>query len=82
MTKEVVGNFINGRQGDRLGLILFGQNAYLHVPLTLDAASVNSMLRDAVPGMAGSATAIGDAVGLRSAYFARKAGRIPRSSSY
>lgn len=64
LTKEVVGNFINGRHGDRLGLILFGQNAYLHVPLTLDNESVNRMLRDAVPGMAGNATAIGDAIGL------------------
>jgi Ca-activated chloride channel family protein len=64
VTKEVVGDFINGRQGDRLGLILFGQNAYLHVPLTLDAVSVNRMLHDAVPGMAGNATAIGDAIGM------------------
>jgi len=64
VTKEVVGNFIQGRQGDRLGLILFGQNAYLHVPLTLDTASVSRMLNDAVPGMAGNATAIGDAMGL------------------
>ncbi len=64
VTKEVVGNFIKGRQGDRLGLILFGQNAYLHVPLTLDTTSVSRMLNDAVPGMAGNATAIGDAIGL------------------
>lgn len=64
ITKEVVGNFIKGRQGDRLGLILFGQNAYLHVPLTLDTASVSRMLNDAVPGMAGNSTAIGDAIGL------------------
>lgn len=64
VTKEVVGNFINGRQGDRLGLILFGQNAYLHVPLTLDTASVSRMLNETVPGMAGNATAIGDALGL------------------
>jgi Ca-activated chloride channel family protein len=63
VTKEVVGNFIKGRQGDRLGLILFGQNAYLHVPFTLDAMSVSRMLNDAVPGMAGNATAIGDAIG-------------------
>ena len=63
VTKEVVGNFIRGRQGDRLGLILFGQNAYLHVPLTLDIASVSRMLNDAAPGMAGNATAIGDAIG-------------------
>lgn len=63
MTKEVVGNFIEGRQGDRIGLILFGQNAYLHAPLTLDTASVIRMLKDTVPGMAGNATAIGDAIG-------------------
>lgn len=64
VTKEVVGNFIKGRQGDRLGLILFGQSAYLHVPLTLDTTSVNRMLNDTAPGMAGNATAIGDAIGL------------------
>lgn len=64
VTKEVAGNFIKERQGDRLGLILFGQNAYLHVPLTLDTLAVSRMLNDAVPGMAGNATAIGDAIGL------------------
>lgn len=64
VTKDVVGNFIKGRQGDRLGLILFGQNAYLHVPLTLDTDSVSRMLNDAVQGMAGNATAIGDAIGM------------------
>lgn len=64
VTKEVVSNFMKGRLGDRLGLILFGQHAYLHVPLTLDSASVSKMLYDAVPGMAGGATAIGDAIGL------------------
>src|SRR5579862_1346999 len=64
VTKEVVGNFVKGRQGDRLGLILFGKNAYLHVPLTLDTAAVCRMLQDAVPGLAGNATAIGDAIGL------------------
>lgn len=64
VTKEVVGNFIKGRQGDRLGLILFGQNAYLHTPLTTDATSVSRMLNDAATGMAGNATAIGDALGL------------------
>jgi Ca-activated chloride channel family protein len=64
VTKEVVGNFIKGRQGDRLGLILFGQNAYLNVPLTLDTASVSRMLNDSAAGMAGNATAIGDAIGL------------------
>lgn len=64
VTKEVVSQFIKGRQGDRLGLILFGQHAYLHVPLTLDTDSVTRMLNDAVSGMAGNATAIGDSIGL------------------
>jgi len=64
VTKEVVGNFIKARYGDRVGLILFGQYAYLHVPLTLDTVSVSRMLNDAVAGMAGNATAIGDAIGM------------------
>lgn len=64
VAKEVVGKFVLGRQGDRVGLITFGENAYLHVPLTLDTFSVSRMLNDTVSGMAGNATAIGDAIGL------------------
>ena len=64
VTKEVVGKFVLGRQGDRVGLVTFGENAYLHVPLTLDTVSVSRMLNDTVAGMAGNATAIGDAIGL------------------
>lgn len=63
-TKDIVGKFVRGRQGDRVGLIIFGDSAYLHVPLTLDTLSVSKMLEDVVPGMAGNATAIGDAIGL------------------
>lgn len=64
VTKEVVGKFVLGRQGDRVGLITFGESAYLHVPLTLDTLAVSRMLNDTVAGMAGNATAIGDAIGL------------------
>lgn len=64
VTKDVVGKFVLGRQGDRVGLVTFGQHAYLHVPLTLDTISVSKMLNDLVAGMAGNATAIGDAIGL------------------
>ena len=63
-TKNVVSKFVQGRQGDRVGLVTFGQHAYLHVPLTLDTVSVSRMLNDTVSGMAGNATAIGDAIGL------------------
>jgi len=64
VTKDVVGKFVHGRHGDRVGLITFGESAYLHVPLTLDTLSVSKMLNDTVSGMAGNATAIGDAIGL------------------
>lgn len=64
VAKEVVGKFVRGRQGDRVGLVTFGEHAYLQAPLTLDTISVSRMLNDTVSGMAGNATAIGDAIGL------------------
>ncbi len=56
--------FLQGRHGDRLGLILFGAQAYLHVPLTFDRDTVRQLLAEAEIGFAGNATAIGDAIGL------------------
>ena len=64
VVKDVVSDFIQRRQGDRLGLILFGSNAYLQVPLTFDLATVERLLREAPVGIAGGKTAIGDAIGL------------------
>lgn len=63
-TKAVARAFIDRRVGDRIGLILFGQQAYLHVPLTFDRATVQQLLDEAVIGIAGRQTAIGDALGL------------------
>ncbi|MDM8569173.1 VWA domain-containing protein [Thiotrichales bacterium HSG1] len=62
--KLVLEPFIENRFGDRIGLILFADQAYLQAPLTLDNAAVNSLLQKAVIGMAGHETAIGDAIGL------------------
>ena len=62
--KQVVGDFIERRKGDRLGLILFGSNAYVQAPLTFDRATVRRFLREAQLGFAGRETAIGDAIGL------------------
>jgi Ca-activated chloride channel family protein len=64
VVKSVAGDFIDQRQGDRVGLILFGSSAYLHVPLTFDTRSVRKMLDNAAAGEAGDMTAIGDAIGL------------------
>ena len=62
--KAVVGQFVERRSGDRLGLILFANQPYLQAPLTFDRQVVNQLLQEAEPGMAGRATAIGDAIGL------------------
>jgi Ca-activated chloride channel family protein len=62
--KDVAGQFIKHRAGDRLGLILFGDEAYLQVPLTLDRNTVRTLLDEAQIGLAGQQTAIGDAIGL------------------
>jgi Ca-activated chloride channel family protein len=62
--KAVVGEFVEKRAGDRLGLILFGQQGYLQTPLTYDAKTVNQQLQEAQLGFAGNATAIGDSIGL------------------
>ena len=63
-TKAVAGEFIERREGDRLGLILFGENAYLQTPLTFDRETVRTLLNESVIGLAGRKTAIGDAIGL------------------
>lgn len=62
--KHIVSEFVKQRKGDRLGLILFGTHAYLQAPLTFDVDTVNTLLNEAQIGMAGEATAIGDAIGL------------------
>jgi Ca-activated chloride channel homolog len=62
--KRVLGDFLERRAGDRVGLILFGQSAYLMTPLTFDLAHVRYQLDTSVIGIAGRETAIGDALGL------------------
>lgn len=64
IVKTVVGDFVERRQSDRLGLVLFGTRAYLQAPLTFDRATVNQLLQEAQLGFAGEKTAIGDAIGL------------------
>ncbi len=64
VVKKVAGDFIQRRIGDRIGLILFGSEAYLQAPLTFDHDTVASLLNDTVIGIAGRETAIGDAIGM------------------
>ncbi|MDO9107049.1 MAG: VWA domain-containing protein [Methylovulum sp.] len=62
--KWVADKFINRRVGDRIGLILFGTQAYLQTPLTFDRKTVITLLNESALGLAGDNTAIGDAIGL------------------
>ena len=62
--KQLAGEFIAQRGGDRIGLILFGSNAYLQAPLTFDRQTVRALLEQASIGVAGRETAIGNALGL------------------
>ncbi len=62
--KAIATEFINRRVGDRLGLILFGTQAYLQTPLTFDRKTVVTLLNESAIGLAGDNTAIGDAIGL------------------
>lgn len=64
VVQKVAGDFIERRHGDRVGLILFGTRPYLQAPLSDDLATVREFLDQAVVGVAGGATALGDAIGL------------------
>lgn len=62
--QHVAGNFIKRRKGDRLGLVLFGDNAYLQSPVTPDRRTVYNLLKEAELGLAGGSTAIGDGISI------------------
>ncbi len=61
--KEVVGGFVDRREGDRIALVVFGTAAYLQAPFTMDRAIVRELLDATVPRMAGPQTMLGDAIG-------------------
>ena len=64
IVKHVLNDFITQREGDRLGLILFGSNAYLQAPLTFDRETARTFMNESALGLAGKMTAIGEAIAL------------------
>ena len=62
--KGVVQDFVSGRSGDRIGMVVFGTHAYTQLPLTRDYNTMVSMLDHLQIGAAGKSTAIGDAIGI------------------
>ena len=74
--EAIAGDFIGRRGGDELGLILFGTRAFLVTPLTWDLSAVRAQLQGAVVGLAGSETAIGDAI----AVAVKRLSALPKSA--
>lgn len=62
VVKHIVKDFIQRRASDRLGLIVFGDNAYTQCPLTTDHGAIIDLLKYVQIGMVGNTTAIGSAI--------------------
>jgi Ca-activated chloride channel family protein len=63
--KAVIRDFVHRRPSDRLGLVVFGREAYTHIPLTLDHGTFLRMLEELRIGMIdGAGTAIGNGLGV------------------
>lgn len=69
VAKDVLEEFVAGREGDRLGLIVFGDAAYLQAPFTDDHKTWLALLDESIVNMAGPSTSLGDAIGLSIAHF-------------
>jgi Ca-activated chloride channel family protein len=72
--KAVLADFLDRRVGDRIGLIVFGERAYVLTPLTRDLKSVRAQLADSMVNLAGRSTAIGDAIALA----VKRLSRLPK----
>ncbi len=62
--KAVVKKFIESRQGDRMGITVFGDHAFTQSPLTLDTIALKSYVDALEIGMSGKGTAIGDGIAI------------------
>ncbi|MBZ6074717.1 VWA domain-containing protein [Microvirga puerhi] len=62
--KQVLDDFVARRQGDRIGVVVFGDAPFTLVPFTTDLTVARQLVQDTSVGMAGPRTAFGDAIGL------------------
>jgi Ca-activated chloride channel family protein len=62
--KKVVSDFIKKREVDRIGLVVFGEEAFTQAPLTLDKGLLLGLVEKMTIGMAGDRTAVGAAVAI------------------
>jgi Ca-activated chloride channel family protein len=64
LARHAVADFVRARDGDRIGLVVFGAHAFTQCPLSVDHRLLLESLERAEPGVAGDSTAIGEAIGL------------------
>ena len=64
LVKDLSKTFISKRHGDRLGLILFADHAYLQTPLTFDLNTISKMIDETQIGLVGTRTAIGESIAM------------------
>lgn len=76
IVKNAAQHFINMRDNDNIGLILFGTKAYVQTPLTPDKQTLSERIDDASVGLAGNTTSIGDALGLA----VKRLQRVPKKN--
>jgi Ca-activated chloride channel family protein len=62
--KRVAARFVEARRGDRIGLVIFADRAYVAAPLTYDLTAVGRAVESAEIGLTGRSTAISDGLGL------------------
>lgn len=62
--KTVIAEYVRNRVGESVGLVIFGDRAYLQSPITTDFSLLVGMVEQLEPGMAGDGTAIGDGLGV------------------
>lgn len=80
-TKEVLADFAKTREGDRLGLILFGDAAFVQTPFTADQSVWLALLNQTDVAMAGQSTHLGDAIGLAIKVFEQSHSQLQASSA-
>ena len=62
--QDVGARFVRARKGDRVGLVVFGERAYVAAALTHDVSAVAQVIETVQIGVSGKATAIADGLGL------------------
>ncbi|MBS7698378.1 MULTISPECIES: VWA domain-containing protein [unclassified Chelatococcus] len=69
--KLVLDDFLARREGDRIGIVVFGNAPFTLVPFSTDLDLVRRLLQEMQVGMAGPRTVFGDAIGLGINLFAK-----------